>query len=80
MKILIVEDEVLIREGIATISWNVAMRSLKQVMAMRPWASFTGRCQICLAGYPAPNPQWPGSPQDHPEDQLGPCFDADGLP
>ena len=48
MKILIVEDEVLIREGMSDYLMECGhdMMSLKQVMGRRPWTSFTEKRQI----------------------------------
>ena len=72
MKILIVEDEVLIREGMS----DYLMECGYEVFEAGDGAGGPGPlsqrgARSGLAGYPAPYPQWLGSAQDHPEDQLG---------
>ena len=75
MKILIVEDEVLIREGMS----DYLMECGYEVFEAGRWAGGPGPLSqrdagSGLAGYPAPCPQWLGSAQDHPEDQLSPSL------
>ena len=80
MKILIVEDEVLIREGMSDYLMECGYESLKQAMAGGPGPLSQRSAGSSLAGHPASYPQWLGSPQDHSQDQLSPCPHANGLP
>ena len=81
MKILIVEDEVLIREGMSDYLMECGYEVFEAGDGQEALDLFHREsARSCLAGYPAPYPQWPGSPQDHPQDQLSPCPHANGLP
>ena len=80
MKILIVEDEVLIREGMSDYLMECGYEVFEAGDGGGPGPLSQRDAGSSLAGYPASHPQWLGSPQDDSQDQLSPCPHANGLP
>ena len=68
MKILIVEDEVLIREGMSDYLMECDYEVFEAGDGQEALDLFRREAlDSSLAGHPASYPQWLGSPQDHPE-------------
>ena len=68
MKILIVEDEVLIREGMSDYLMECGHDVFEAGDGQEALDLFTEKRRSGLARYPASYPQWLGSAQDYPED------------
>ena len=74
MKIPIVEDEVLIREGMSDYLMECGYEVFEAGDGQEALDLFHREApDLVLLDIQLPIPQWLGSPQDHPEDQLSPC-------
>ena len=82
MKILIVEDEVLIREGMSDYLMECGYGVFEAGDGQGgPGPLFTEKPpDLVLLDIQLPILNGLEVPQDHPEDQLSPCPHADGLP